>query len=196
MRMRAKLVKMAILAVLIPVIYWGVTAGMIEYSVHYVSVGHGCVVIIPFNHTRFLISMGHRSVSPLRHRISDPKIGTNGKIYLAWILGQLGDYSQFQVFIDALGSKSKSNQFMAVQRMQYFPKECLRHLPDILTAGRQPQHYAYSGMLFRLADSANLGVKKIDLLGNAIAIEVCNGQRGLTDEESKSILQIFQSGGE
>lgn len=187
--MKPKLRTVALLIVVVPVLYWGVTMAMIELSVWHVATEHSCVVIIPFNHTKFLISMGQRSVPALRRCICRSSISTGDKVNLAWISCRLGDFSQFQVFIDAL--KSKRNQYMAAVRMQEFPEECQCRLHDILEAGRQPQHYQYSNMLLTSAIWAHLSDDKQAVLSQIIDVDVMNGKRGLTAPETQSIIELF-----
>jgi hypothetical protein len=188
--MRPELTRRILVAMLIVATYWGTTSAMIEYSARYLSTTHSCIVWIPFNHTGFLLAMGQRSIPALRRQIADPSVGLGSKIHLTWILCQLGDCSQFPVFIRGLGSKL-SHQYIAAVTMQDFPDECLRHLPAILAAGRQRQHNQYESLLRRLADKAHLSEDK----QAAIAyIVIYSQERGLSEQEIRKVRQLFGNG--
>jgi hypothetical protein len=161
---------------------------MIENSARYLSTSHGCIVLIPFDHMGFLVSMGQRSVPALHRQIADPAVGMNSKIHLAWVLGRVGDHSQFSVFIRGLGSKR--HQAMAAMRMQDFPHECWRHLPAILAQSRQPQHHWYWSMLMLLADQSALPPDRKEALLNSMA-ECQPNKDGLSANEIQELRQHF-----
>ncbi len=166
---------------------------MIEYSARYLSTSHSCIVWIPFDHTRFLMSMGQRSVPVLRRQIASPTVGMNSKIHLAWVLGRLGDYSQFQVFINGLNSTRQGHQCIAAARMRDFPQECLRHLPAVLSAGRRKRYDAYWNLLDMLAYRSGLPTAQQDALLDTLAD--LQFQPELTDADIQRLLVLFGQSG-
>lgn len=188
--MKSKKLKIVLGIVLVPLIYWNATAAMIDYSVHYLSAPQSCTVLIPFNHTGFLTLMGRRSVPALRRQIADPNIGMNGKIHLAWVSGQMGDFSQFQVFIDGLQSKNQGVQSLAAGRMRDFPQECLRHLPAILAVGRQKSHAQYWNLLMSLAYQNDLPTDNQEAILQIIS-DAQYDQKGLNAQEVQFLHANF-----
>lgn len=136
--------------------------------------------------------MGNRSVPTLRRQIVNPNIDMISQTHLVWVLSHLGDYSQFQVFINGLSSKKQRHQYIAAVRMQDFPQECLRWLPAILAAGRQKQHFQYWNLLTLLSYKASLSEDKREIL---VDILYGNGvqEKGLSHQEVQDIIQLFET---
>lgn len=183
--------KMALWVVLTGATLWGAPAAMIAYSVRHLSTTHGCLVWIPVDYTGLLLAMGGRSVPALRQGINDPGVGMNSKIHLAWIACQVGDTSQFPVLVSGLASKR--HRCIATVRMLDFPQECLRHLPEILAAGRQKQDLHYADLLIRLARYANVSENAMDRLADIVYGEGFEQGKGLTHQEIQQITQLFQA---
>ena len=174
--------------ILAPAIYWGATTALIPYSARTLSTPQSCIAWNPFPHAGFLMLMGKRSVPALKHQIADPNVGLNSKIHLAWLLGNVGDFSKFEVFIDGL--KSKRHQYIAAARMQDFPLECQRHLPAILAIGRQDVSAGYWNLLISLAYEMRVAPASQEAIV-AIMDEAQSGGRGFTDREIQQLRANF-----
>lgn len=190
--MKPRKLKIATGIVLVPLIYWNTTAVMIENSARQLDTPQGCTslvpFLIPFSHTGFLSLMGRRSVPSLKRQIADPKVSLRSKIYVAWMIGQAGDNSQFPVFIEGL--RSKRHEYIVVARMGNFPAECLRHLPEILAVGRQQQSDEYQKFLISLAYKNDVPDDEREAIGEII-YNAQSHHRGFSDREIEQLSQDF-----
>ena len=190
--MKSKKLKIAWGIILVPLIYWNATAAMIDNSARHVDDPQGCIVwvpfLIPFSHTAFLRLMGRRAIPALRRQIADPKVSQRGKIYIAWMMGQAGDNSQFPVLIQGL--RSKRHETTVINRMADFPAECQRHLPAILAVGRQQQSDDYQKFLISLAYQNDVPDDKMEEIGE-IMYNAQSNHRGFNGGEIQQLRQNF-----
>lgn len=169
--------------------YWLATTAAIRYCANDLTRLHGCSYLFwhPADETRFLKSMGKRSVAPIVRQINRPDVSLQTKVHLAWILSTVGDHTYFPVFIAALRSDSPRARYIAAFRMRDFPNQCLRSLSDILDAGMKPQHEVYWMLLSSLVDHASIDNRAKRVLRDAIPCQT----NGLTQDQVVMLANMF-----